>query len=56
MELVPARFAAWMELLRMAQQEQSTMEVQLFFVMPIVVGIFALVTWSQTKLEPGVLG
>eukprot|EP00434_Breviolum_minutum_P026675 symbB.v1.2.023576.t1/scaffold2167.1/size87172/3 len=45
MELVPARFAAWMELLRMAQQEQSTMKVQLFFVMPIVVGIFAL-AWA----------
>ena len=48
-DLLPARFPAWMELLKVAQKEQLTMEVQLLFVMPIAVSSFAL-AWATYHL------
>jgi len=52
-ELVRTRWLAWLELMTMAQKEDdpSTMEVQLLFMMPLVMGTFGLAWMTYHSLE-----
>ena len=53
--MVRTRWLAWLELMTMAQKEDdpSTMEVQLLFMMPLVMGTFGLVPWESTNKKTG---